>query len=369
MFIKFVYRKNLIYPLLFILSLFLRIVVKAFFNLESIVKIKITFLTLVMIYLIQLIMGLFILLYRKIINKSKKEVQIRGIKLIQNKGLKRPDSGIKILILIFFSAFFEIIGFLTRRYFTQNLSDDRYDEYHAKFRSIEIIFASILCYFTFHIKMHKHQFLSLFIICLSLIIVLIIDIVSEDDFIGNLSNIMISSLCRAYLDTTEKYLFDYNYIDVFEIMGYEAIVNCILTPILYISDKPRKEIRDIFASDNSIIVLIFILLLLYSLFTLFKNIYRRLTIRVYDPMTRALAESILDPIFIIYDFFFNKQSYQSTLSFIVTLSCIIINIICSCIYNEILILYCFDLEYQTHYEISSRSESVELQMNERNSEG
>ena len=360
MFIKLGLRKNLLYPTLFILSLLLRIIGKAIYNF-FLSHIKSTYTIFGIIYFMQLIRGLTIILYRRIkTHKQEKEVKFQGIVLIQNEGLKGRDSEIKIFILIFFSAFFEIIGALTRRYFNQKLTEDRYEEYHAKFRSIEIIFSSILCYFTFHIKMHKHQLLSLFIICLSLIIVLIIDIVSEDDFIGNLSNIMISSLCRAYLDTTEKYLFDYDYIDVFEIMGYEAIVNCILTPILYISDKPRKEITNILGNDSPTIALTFFLLFVYSLFTLFKNIYRRLTITVYYPMTRALAESILDPILIIYDFCFNKKSYQSNFSFTVTLSCNIINIICSCIYNEVFILYCYELEYDTHYEIANRAKIIEL---------
>ena len=160
------------------------------------------------------------------------------------------------------------------------------------------------------------------------------------------------------MDTIEKYLFDYDYIDVFDIMGYEAIINSILTPILYISNKPRKEIKNLFSKDILLIVLTLFLLFFYSLFTLFKNIYRRLTIKFFYPMTRALAESVLDPIFIIYDKC--SGNYKSTFSFIVTLSCSIITIFCGCIYNEILIFYCCGLEYETHYEISYRSESIEL---------
>ena len=71
--IKFVLRNNLIYPCLFILSLFLRMVSKTLFDLKTFNGIKTTFLIFVMVYLIQLIMGLFILLYRKKTNKPKKK--------------------------------------------------------------------------------------------------------------------------------------------------------------------------------------------------------------------------------------------------------------------------------------------------------
>ena len=331
-------------------------IVKSMFSLFK--GIKTTFIIFGIIYLFQLIMGLSFILYKAKTNKSKKQVRIRGVKLIQNKGLTMPDKTYKICILIFFSAFFEITGALSRRYFTRKLPQDRYDEYHAKFKSIEIFLASLLCYLTFHIKILNHQLLTLIIIFICLIIVLLIDIFREDDIKGNIANIIISSICRVFLDITEKYLFEYDYIDVYIIMGYEAIINCILTPILYISDKPRKEIQNIFA--HKYCVLILFLLILYSIFTLFKNIYRRFTIKFYSPMTRAFAESILDPIFIISDYIFNKESYKKKFSFIITFSCCIITVLCSCIYNEVFILYCCGLEYETHYEISNRSETIEM---------
>ena len=360
MFIKFALRNNLLYPCLFVLSLFLRMAVKFIFNLNTFKGIETTFIIFLIVYFIQFIMGLFIILYRKKVNKPKKEeVHINGMRLInKNKGLTMPDKTYKICILIFFSAFFEITGALSRRYFTQQLPQDRYDEYHAKFKSIEIFLASLLCYLTFHINILKHQLLSLIIIFICLIIVLLIDIFREDDIKGNIANIIISSICRVFLDITEKYLFEYDYIDVYIIMGYEAIINCILTPILYISDKPRKEIQNIFAHNYCVLILF--LLILYSIFTLFKNIYRRFTIKFYSPMTRAFAESILDPIFIISDYIFNKESYKKKYSFIITLSCCIITVLCSCIYNEVFILYCCGLEYETHYEISKRSETIEM---------
>ena len=363
MLIKVGLRNNLLYPCLFLLSLFLRKIFNSIFELliYNFIKIEIKYINSVAIYLIQLIMGLSIIIYRNIKkNKPKNEKKNEGVKLIQNKELKlkKHDSNNKIYILLFFAAYFEKTGALTRRYFTKNIKEDRTEEYHAKFRSIEIILASILCYFTFHISILKHQFLSLLIIIICFIIVLIFDIFREDDLLKNIGNIIISSICRVFLDTIEKYLIDYDYIDVYEMMGYEATFNCILTSILYISDKPRKEIKNIFEVSISCFFLIIAYLFLNSLFTLFKNIYRRLTIKVYYPMTRALAESVLDPIFIIYDKC--NGNYKSTFSFIVTLSCSIITILISCIYNEVFILYCCGLEYETHYEIALRSKSIEL---------
>ena len=366
MFIKIGLRKNLIYPGLFILFLFLRKAAKSIleiFVLNSEKKIKVSFLMLVVIYIVQLVFGLFKLLCFKKSDKSKKEEKVGGLVLIQNnnKDLEKPDGDFKIFILIFFSAYFENIGAITRRYLTQDLREDRYDEYHAKFRSIEICFASIICLLSFNIKIFKHQALSLVIIIICLIIVLIIDIFKEEEknnIIKNIGNVMYSSFCRVYLDTIEKYLFDYDFIDIFEIMAYEGIINCGLISLFYISDKPRQEIRQLFKLDRFDIILSFVIIFIYSIFTWFKNIYRRFTIKYYYPTTRALAESVLDPVLIFYDFW--SGNYKDLFSFIVTISCTIIMLICSCIYNEIFILYCFGLEYDTHYEIDHRSKFHEL---------
>ena len=79
-------------------------------------------------------------------------------------------------------------------------------------------------------------------------------------------------------------------------------------------------------------------------------------------MTRALAESILDPFFIIYGYFDNKSGKKSgeffnMAIFITTLSCSIIMIFCSCVYNEVFVLYCFGLEKKTHLAVSNYNNS------------
>ena len=81
-------------------------------------------------------------------------------------------------------------------------------------------------------------------------------------------------------------------------------------------------------------------------------------------MTRALAESILDPLIIIYYFFFEKRDDKYTselwIYFIINFICSIIMVICSCIYNEFIILYYCGLEHETFYEIRKRSIHIEL---------
>ena len=104
-----------------------------------------------------------------------------------------------------------------------------------------------------------------------------------------------------------------------------------------------------------------ILLILYFILSALKNIYRVATIKLYSPMTRALAESILDPLIIIYSsiidshkkiwFFWFYHGINIFLSIIMTF--------CSCVYNEFIVLYCCGLEYNTYHEVSKRCFSKE----------
>ena len=74
-------------------------------------------------------------------------------------------------------------------------------------------------------------------------------------------------------------------------------------------------------------------------------------------MTRALAQSILDPIYLII----NHEEYKkSPFFFISALIASFITIFCSCVYNEVLVLYCCGLEKNTHLEIAKQTDNFEL---------
>ena len=64
--------------------------------------------------------------------------------------------------------------------------------------------------------------------------------------------------------------------------------------------------------NNNIGLLIF-LLIIYFILTYFKNIYRVLTIKIYSPMTRALAESIVDPFDNIAQSLIKAEDFEKTI--------------------------------------------------------
>ena len=82
-------------------------------------------------------------------------------------------------------------------------------------------------------------------------------------------------------------------------------------------------------------------------------------------MTRALAETILDPIIITYSLINNSngiknndKGYSNNLLFGfyfgINIFLSIIMAFCSCVYNDFIVLYCCGLEYNTYLEVSKR---------------
>ena len=99
-----------------------------------------------------------------------------------------------------------------------------------------------------------------------------------------------------------------------------------------------------------LVILIFFLLIHLGLSS-FKNIFRVLTIKSYSPMTRALAESIIDPFDFIY-LFIKKINLYYFIAIAISLFAISFLLL---VYNDFIVLYCCGLEYNTHLEIQKRS--------------
>jgi hypothetical protein len=300
-------------------------------------------------------------------NKSKKKSQFLGIALNEDtKKLDRPDSNLKIIILLIFSAFFECIGALIRKLASDSVLN--FDYYYASYRSSEIIIASVLCYFALNTKIYRHHLFSLIIMLIYLIIAIIYEVYLIFLNGKNYRYLLItlfSGMIRVFLDATEKYLFNTDFIDLYKMMFFEGIINTLNSAICFCFDSPKIELSNfiLFYDENKLkFVGVIFLLIVYSIVTGFKNIYRRETIKEFSPMTRILAQSILDPVYIIYELIQDKKKgkeIDTNNIFILVFS--IIMIFCSCIYNEIFVLYFCGLERDTHLAVAPISENYELQ--------
>ena len=366
--IKFAVRNNLYYPLMLILFTFLRniidILLKAIFNLKS------PYFTSILIFFSEFLFGSMTIWYNNSSSKNNsKIIKSMGIKLIQRKTkISRSDTNLIIYILIFFASYFDFISLTYMRFYIPFRNKVENDFLIKDVRSLQICISALLCYFTIKTNIARHQIVSLIIISFCSITLFSTEIIKKENEITekliNLGFTLISCTSRALFDTTEKYLLDYNFIDPFLLLLLEGII-CfgLMFSCIFIDNNFKIEFEELMNISEKKYLLIG-LFIIYAIFSGMKNIYRIITNKFYSPMTRALAESILDPLFTIYYFFFEIRDEKFTskfwIYFVINFICSIIMALCSSIYNEFIILYYCGLEYETFFEIRKRSINIEL---------
>lgn len=373
-------RRNLLYPSLFVLFTSIRRVIKIILESPKLVDFESPFLLAIIMFFSEFLLGgIFTYIKNRTIIKNK-NIKTPRVKLIQNdEQLKPRDGSLKIFLLIFFSAIIEFIGAITRRFLINLIGDYESEQLNIRLRSIEIVISSVLSYSLLGTKINRHHFVSLIIISICLISAVIFEFIYIRDYqfiLNGLFVLLISTLTRSFLDIIEKYLFDVDFVNNFKLTTFEGFIDTLLSLVTYFFKEPREEIHKLFKFKRIKFFIAIILLILYGFLSFLKNIYRRFTLMEFSPMTRALAESILDPFLIIYDYFNyifkidgkneeNKNNYKyrkfGHLIIILTLS--IIMVFCSLVYNEFLVLYLCSMEKETYIEISKRARESKFNTN------
>ena len=356
--IKFGNRHNLIYLLLLTLFIALR-------RIESIImgliyNYKGPFLLAVLIFLSKFLFGLFGYLYSNSGKKINPKYKFMGITLIQTKKkLKVPDKQNKIMILMFLASYFDFVGTVVRKFYIKTSENNTIEH---SVRSFQVFSSAIFCYLLLKTHIYRHHLFSLIIIFFCLILIVLVEIFCLEGKAKEKLNFFLlttfSCAGRALLDTIEKYLFDYDFMNPFKVMMFEGLINTILTiSLFFVLERPLYDINELIENISKYYYLLVFFLLLYLILSGLKNIYRVITIKIYSPMARALAESVLDPFIVAY--YLIRNDYTKNDEFWiycgVIMFCSIIMPFSSCVYNEFIILYCCKLEYNTHVEITNRA--------------
>ena len=208
----------------------------------------------------------------------------------------------------------------------------------------------------------KHQIFSLFIILGCLIGIIITEYIFEElpesklEFTKLLFFIFIDYFFNSFIENIDKYLLEYNFVNPFKILMFEGIFGLIFTLIYSTKEDPLKAVKN-FDKDKMPYLIVY--LGLFFLFSCGRNSYRIATNKIYSPMTRTLADSFLDPFLILY-YYLNKEDFKmkgfkKIAYFSVNFIFLIIIIISGLIYNELIVLFCFDLQHDTQSEITNRA--------------
>ena len=234
---------------------------------------------------------------------------------------------------------------------------------------------AIFCFCLLKFEILRHQIFSLIIIFICLTIIIIFEYIAneqnKEDSLSFSFILLIMSLYCFFIslkDIIEKYLLEYDFINPFKVLMLEGIIGFILSNIytliiyLFIYQNLLDELLEINYNSYSITLFIFFLIL-YFIFSGFKNTYRIITIKLFSPMTRTITDSFLNPILILYYFFleddFKINNIQKIYYFIINLILSFFIVFCGFVYNEFLVLFFCSLERDTYYEISKRAKKLD----------
>ena len=371
--LKLGFRKNNFYPLMLLLFIFLRIVIEKILKIHPYKK-NIDFIISFLIFFSQSLIGGIIYLYyyyRK--NKVDERVLKLGLCFSSSSGSvfmyktnEIKDNKCKKIWLMIFASFFNFVGCVIRSADVVNFGkkEENNSQLEIRIRSIQIIISSLLCYFTLRLNIYRHQKLSLIVISILLVIIITFEFIITSSWEYKLLSIIfviLSCSSRAFLDVTEKYLFEYDYINILAMLIYEGLIGVFFFIIYFIANKEYKNqgkniIKDMSYFDWKLVTFI-LLIILYTIISGFRNAYRVTTNKFYSPMSRALFESTLDPFLFIYNFFTFKTYEESRVKwffFSFILFSLLLIAFFSLIYNDFLVLNCCGLDYNTYSGINSR---------------
>ena len=376
--IRFVFRKNNFYPLMLLLFILLRLIIDKILKIHP-YKNNIDFLISFLIFFSQSLIGSLSYLYY---NCRKKKEDEKYFKLGSSSSAgsvsnytgsifipkinEVKDTKAKKIFLIIFASFFNFVGCIIRSADILNFGkrEENNGQLEVRIRSIQIIISSLLCFFTLRLNIYKHQKLSLIVISVLLVVIISLEFVITSSWKNKIASMVfciISCLSRAFLDVTEKYLFDYDYINILFMLIYEGLIGLFLFIIYFIVNKTYQEqgknILEDMSKSNWQLATFILLILAYTVISGFRNAYRVTTNKFYSPMSRALFESTLDPFVFIYNFFTihkYEENYVKWIYFSVVLFSLLVIAFFSLIYNDFLVLNCCGLAYNTYSGINSR---------------
>lgn len=368
--IKIGIRNNLFFPFMSIIFTYAR-------KIETILMGKIIgfngslLLTLIM-FLSEIISGIIFFLYEKkyfTLPKKRKTVMSLEIKLKENSDEIKPnDTQLTIYLYIFVIAYIDFFEFMVDTLYIpkyKNISDSLF----IRLKTILTLCSGIISLFLLKFSIYKHQKFSLLMIFFCLISVIIVEYIfmeSNTNFFFVLFLIFMNYFFDSFFDVIEKYLLDFDFINRFKLIFLEGIFGFILTSFYSFVENPFKEIKAVYEEKKYKFYLLINFLVIYFLLCAGRNIYRVMTNKMYFPITRSLTDSILDPLLLIYyylfenDFYIKSKNEQNIIFFLINLFLSLTFVFFGCVYNEVLVLQCCELDYDTYYQVSRRATSSEV---------
>ena len=359
-------RHNLLYIILAVASYNIRRIVKIFIG--SIFKIGGTVFFTFLMFIGECSTGFIVSQYQRIFFlKDKKNVFPDSLIERNRKKLFKKDGNLKIYFLIFMIAFFDFFEFSTSVYYISKFPDIS-GSLELRLFGIIIIYSTTIHNCILKYKILRHQFFCILIIGVCLLIVIISEVlIKKDDISLSKSNfvlliflLLVEMLGISLIHSEEKYLIEFDSLSPSNLLFKEGFFGFIISFLGLINDNPIRKLQIVYDNCSGGFFALFIFLcFIYIVLSGIHNIYKIYVISLYSIMTVSLANYFFNPFFMIHDFIsggdYIIKGEKNTSYFILNLILSIIISICGCIFNDILVINCCGLAYDTYKEISERA--------------
>ena len=273
--IKFALRRNLIYPLQLLIFNVVRDTERDLLSIYFNFDFPLIFTPLMLIG--EFLAGLLIYLYQKNITAKKISNINKQMNLEKPKWkLNRIDGIIKIAFLIFCAGLMDFVQFVLSLHTPKFINTSGSIE--SRLGGFLTMFDALYYRYVLRFDILRHQIFCLCGIGICLIIVIITEFIFQEIniFLGYsqllflLLLAFIVQFCSAMVDSTEKYLFEYNNISPFFALLFEGLFGFILSFIYEINDI--NQFKKVHSSSEFTIIIIS--LIIYIILSGLKNAFR-----------------------------------------------------------------------------------------------
>ena len=261
------------------------------------------------------------------------------------------------LINILFLSFLCIIGIFCQFY--RKLFEK--EEYRYAKQSVEIFFQiislSILSLLILNQKLYKHHFISLGIITFLLLILFIVSIPFMEKIFESFIYYIFYAFSFSFYDILKKKYMNIYYHTPYFIMCIIGLVNVILLLVFeLITYYSNPDISGIFIgfNDNIDNIKEAFLFILDLIMECIWNLGFWLTIYYFSPCYNFISEYIAEYILYISNTIEENDKFYSRNNVIIFSICFFINCCCILVFNEVVILNFWGLDFNTKKRIEQR---------------
>ena len=272
--------------------------------------------------------------------KNQAEMRIRD-------NITKPSCYLTILLYIiisFLDAFTNFL-FVNRVFLIKEKPNPPYIENGTK--GILIFASCISCYFILGYKLDKYQFLALGIIIIASIFNGTMSVFNGDSFNFAIFGIAlcINSL-TGFQEVIEKYVMHFMFQSPFMILFIEGVIDVVILSISYcvVFIWNSYDIKEWFINNLLHNVI-------FSIVCIGYNCYRIKINQDYTPTHRVIADSFYSLLLHIIRMLTTEISLSS-FGFLIGYSTVVFG---CCVYNEIIIVNCCDLNRNTEREVTIRA--------------